>query len=239
MGKYGKLTLKISDFRFKKKTLMDNVEIVAWNIMNSGAQVFAHAAEKRIPVWTGMSKGGLLGKVTDTDGSQKWAEDLIGVVDSPKSINILSARAARRSAGARIFTKEGGHRLPRLNTGEIKNKDAGAKRAGYIYKKTANSMQFLFWYNIPQWQIHENGTWNSPTAPWHAIEVGKKAFDAYASKATKKAMYKIKLKDYMEVRVRTERSKGTYKDVNKDSRRQVLTQAEWLAKEARRREWGA
>ena len=210
---YGKLTLKIYDFRFRKKTLLSDVEIIAKALIYSATKEFALSAEKNIPVWTGMAKGALLGNVKDFNGRIRKAETFLDIADAPGSIDITNARNIRRASGARIFTKSG--RLPRLHGGEIKNKYAGARRAGYILRKTTNILSMSFWHDIVQWRIHENSA-------WHAIEVGKKAFTAYLNRNVKVAVGKIKLINYMDKRKRTETATGSFTQIDAQGRRVIL-----------------
>lgn len=117
------------------------------NVLKNAATQFALAAERFIPVWSGMAKGALLAesRIERMDGGSynRKAEVFLGLTDSSSSIDISSQLKVGPGSG---FMYKGKHKLSYLYylSGERKDKDAGAARSGYYFYISTKKSYFYF-----------------------------------------------------------------------------------------------
>jgi len=150
------------------------------NVLKQAATQFALAAERFIPVWSGMAKGALLAQshIERMDGGSynRRAEVFLGLTDSPGSIDIASQ--LKVGPGSKFLLK-GKHKLSYVYflSGERKDKEAGAARSGYYFYISMKKSYFYFETRIHHFSMSVvEKIW-----PEQAMIVGRWAADATIS----------------------------------------------------------
>ena len=184
-------SIKLYQFQFNQKAFDKAVRLVIETIMREAASIGAMSASSRVPVWSGMARGGFLGRVTAFDGRRRTAQSYLGLSDSPSSIDISGKVVARKSKLKRNWKGQFGVTK--------KDKNAGAARAEYEFRRTSTTLSVRFKHNI--WQLKEGDPGPSQwikSAPWHAMEVGQRAFADYMNLPyNQKRIQDVKLENYV------------------------------------------
>jgi len=140
-------------------------------------------ASSIVPVWSGMAKGSFLasyGRVKIYRMSKNYissAAAIFNLVDSPQSIDISShLRAFRtvtnRKANGSLVQRQRST-LQYLKSGEVKNKDAGARRATYTITTSPKGFKFTFESRV----FHYNDEEVKAEWPSESFAIFKNLFD--------------------------------------------------------------
>jgi len=161
-----KVLFKTNALKLETKTLTREVDRAIQEVFYNAAADFVSVASSRVPVYTGMARGSFLAKVTPFVGQRTQMLRITG-------------RTATITPKVQRYTSTGKPRAwPKVDKDyrwwydELKDKEAGARRATYRFTKQNKSYTFSFKTAVPHFKYNDEQGGDR----WGALEAGIQAF---------------------------------------------------------------